>query len=613
MTPKSSQGPTNDLVDVTGRGMLSLLYPSKNKLEDLDEGALLTYPSTLHIERDGHEIPLSFRFNGKPLKLFLPTVSLSPSGESLVTVAPVSEIPSNWGGYEPWYKEDFLYLKPGNRYALADDNLWKASQFVLVNLRSGVVSSLVDAPAGRGFAFRAPTKAMWLADGRRVILSNTFLPADSASDELENTRRHQAPAVAMVDTSTRKLQPIAYLAEPSPQTKEWYRVSDVSLNEAKNEVKLTYTGSGDYAGVPLPETYGLKSGEWLKLPEPLAKPTDELDQAVKLSVYEDLNQPPVLKSQLHGDETSIVWDPNPQLKHLAAAKVSLYQWQDKNGNSWSGLLALPPNFDPTIHYPLVIQTYGYDAKKYFVDGAWTSGYAGRALAAKGIIVLQSDMSPDEDTPTEGPDQLLVFESAIDKLSASGIVDRGRVGIIGFSRTCYHVLYSLIHRPDLFAAASITDGVNMSYVNYLMSTDTKDFVQETFEKVNGGMPSGTSLMNWIQMAPGFNLDKVKAPLLISAFETGQLIEQWEIYSGLRLLKKPVDMIWLRNENAPHILVQPYHRYISQQRAVDWFDFWLNGREDPDPAKAEQYTRWRELRKLQEQNEKKSANAPAATFN
>jgi hypothetical protein len=28
-------------------------------------------------------------------------------------------------------------------------------------------------------------------------------------------------------------------------------------------------------------------------------------------------------------------------------------------------------------------------------------------------------------------------------------------------------------------------------------------------------------------------------------------------------------------------------------VDWFRFWLKNEEDPDPAKAEQYKRWREL--------------------
>ena len=44
------------------------------------------------------------------------------------------------------------------------------------------------------------------------------------------------------------------------------------------------------------------------------------------------------------------------------------------------------------------------------------------------------------------------------------------------------------------------------------------------------------------------------------------------------------------------------------SVDWLRFWLKGEEDPDPAKVEQYARWRELRKLQEENEKKSP-APA----
>jgi hypothetical protein len=56
-------------------------------------------------------------------------------------------------------------------------------------------------------------------------------------------------------------------------------------------------------------------------------------------------------------------------------------------------------------------------------------------------------------------------------------------------------------------------------------------------------------------------------------------------------------------------------ISQQGNVDWFCFWLKGEEDPDPTKAEQYARWRELRKLQEENDAKSkaANEKTAPMN
>lgn len=45
--------------------------------------------------------------------------------------------------------------------------------------------------------------------------------------------------------------------------------------------------------------------------------------------------------------------------------------------------------------------------------------------------------------------------------------------------------------------------------------------------------------------------------------------------------------------------------SQGLSVDWFRFWLQGYEDPDPARAEQYKRWDELKKLQAENEKKFA--------
>jgi hypothetical protein len=49
-------------------------------------------------------------------------------------------------------------------------------------------------------------------------------------------------------------------------------------------------------------------------------------------------------------------------------------------------------------------------------------------------------------------------------------------------------------------------------------------------------------------------------------------------------------------------------ISQQGSVDWFRFWLKGDEDRDPAKAEQYVRWREMRKQRKNNEKKLITSP-----
>ena len=80
--------------------------------------------------------------------------------------------------------------------------------------------------------------------------------------------------------------------------------------------------------------------------------------------------------------------------------------------------------------------------------------------------------------------------------------------------------------------------------------------------------------------------------------------WEWFAALTRLGKPVEMIML--EDGEHIMQKPWDRIVSQHGNVDWFCFWLKAEEDPDPAKSDQYTRWRELRSLQDTASTKRPN-------
>jgi len=71
--------------------------------------------------------------------------------------------------------------------------------------------------------------------------------------------------------------------------------------------------------------------------------------------------------------------------------------------------------------------------------------------------------------------------------------------------------------------------------------------------------------------------------------------WEVYAGLRFLKRPVDLIMLNTDE--HVLTNPAARMASQGGSVDWFRFWLQGYEDPSQEKAEQYRRWEKLCDMQ----------------
>lgn len=65
---------------------------------------------------------------------------------------------------------------------------------------------------------------------------------------------------------------------------------------------------------------------------------------------------------------------------------------------------------------------------------------------------------------------------------------------------------------------------------------------------------------------------------------------------------------------HVLTNPRVRFASQQGSVDWFRFWLQGYERTEPvveagetkeSLEAQYQRWRGLRQMQEENDRKAA--------
>ena len=81
-----------------------------------------------------------------------------------------------------------------------------------------------------------------------------------------------------------------------------------------------------------------------------------------------------------------------------------------------------------------------------------------------------------DTPDEGPCAVSGYESAANQLVSEGLVDPERIGIIGFSRTCFYVMETLTTSSLHFKAASITDGVMVDYFQYILTSLECDFAR-----------------------------------------------------------------------------------------------------------------------------------------
>jgi dipeptidyl aminopeptidase/acylaminoacyl peptidase len=502
---------------------------------------------------------------------------LSPNGHYLIVNTSVVKVPESWTEYESRSLRDYIRaaspLKGSPRLV---------NQYELIDLDSGKAKALLDAPTGG--AVCGERMVMWSPDSRSVIVAANYLPLnvpDIAERSLRQSKKMTAeikiPGLEIVPITTREACPLS-----------WDRRSSKLLMESTSYSTAISDGS------LLAFQKAAIRWEEVELPSSGLGQSDE----IAVTLEEDMNTPPKLfiKDQQTGRK-SLLLDFNPQFKDLKFGSVQNVTFKASDGRTVSAGVYLPADYEQGKRYPLVIQTHGWDPHSFWINGYSTSAFAAQPLAGRGFVVLQFDEDLSSiSTPGEALSETSAYESGIDYLDKLGLVDRDRVGVIGFSRSGLGVEYALTHSKYHFAAATLAEPSDGGYFAYLSFLPSWPWRSSDFEEINGGLPFGDGLASWMKNSPGFNLAKVTTPVRTEVYDSSRFFLVWEWFAGLSRLRRPVELVYI--PDGAHVLVRPRDRLTSQQGNVDWFSFWLQGYEDPDPAKAEQYRRWRELRRLQE---------------
>jgi dipeptidyl aminopeptidase/acylaminoacyl peptidase len=505
----------------------------------------------------------------------LKPISISPSGKYAIFAVLLRRVPSAWRDYE-----DALVRAE----ALASRNKGPFSwltEYMLVDIATGQVRPVLDAPIDV-----TQGSSAWSPDGKSVVISGAFLPLDTTNPgELEAPRAHP------------------YVVEVNLADGTFTKVSDKQLiatrwNAETDELFLRAPYRYPERGNAL---YRKTAGMWVEGSARSAAMSTT--RCVSVTLEQDLNSPPkIFASDVADPQKQLLLDLNPQFEKFEFAKVERITWKAKDGHEVEGGLYYPLHYKQGVRYPVVIQTHGFSKDEFWINGPWNSAFAAQPLAARGVVVLQVGYATEKGadarawrTPEEAPRQMGVYEGAIDYLDALGIIDRSRVGIIGFSRTVYSVEYTLTHSNYRFAAATAADGFDGGYVQYLVNPYSK----RDYNTVNGGDPFGAVFDLWRQRSPSFTVDRLRTPVRLEGYGgIASVIGNWEWYAKLVLLDRPVDLIYL--PDGTHLLVKPWERLASQQGNVDWFCFWLKGEVDGDPRKRDQYERWERMREQQNQS-------------
>jgi dipeptidyl aminopeptidase/acylaminoacyl peptidase len=471
-------------------------------------------------------------------------------------------------GNHPMQAERYAYYEKENDYARR-----VAAPYGLLDLRSGKIERLIDAPHPQ-FEYREGGPPVWSPDGRTVIVYSLLpLGADAGPTIAPNTGRAASPNAAPtaapdaaskaarqlptwleVDIATR-----AYKRVPVPA--KWHVVRWMAdghtllLSSDRSFGALARRADGSWAPFK-------KLGTVAAFDRQYSYPAS--NGRVVLGVRSTLTTPPELVScDVRTGRTTALTNLNPVLRRLQYGAIQAYGDES--------FLIRPIGYRAGQRYPLVVLlddgTLGHEGEPFIFDGVMQlSGHAAQMLAARGFMVayLREPKSIRDvvETPAEGEAIRTEVEALIAHLDRDGLIDSARVGISGWSRAGYYVDSLLIHSNFRFAAATQIDGGGAEY--------------------NEGMRPFTDA----------ELAHIRAPLLFEPHGLRSMVWFGPMADRLDALGKPTEILYF--PTASHSTTRPKQRYRSLTTHIDWWRFWLENEEDPDPAKAAQYANWRKLR-------------------
>jgi dipeptidyl aminopeptidase/acylaminoacyl peptidase len=237
--------------------------------------------------------------------------------------------------------------------------------------------------------------------------------------------------------------------------------------------------------------------------------------------------------------------------------------------------------------------------RFLTVAEWHSTFPVQTLAGQGyatLMVNDSDGgehgagSPVKAREKEGWNTLSTFESAVQMMVQRGIADPDKLGLYGWSHGASVVEFLVAHSKLHFTAACLGEGGGYGPGLYWSAGHPGG--PKLLQTFYGGPLTAQTAAAYLEYSPALNVEKIKTPLLMEYQSVWRMTVAGELYVPLRVLGVPAELVGYENE--VHNFVRPTTRFASMHRKVDWFNYWMLEKEDPDPAKAEQYVRWRKMK-------------------
>ena len=269
-----------------------------------------------------------------------------------------------------------------------------------------------------------------------------------------------------------------------------------------------------------------------------------------------------------------------ELADVEFGKMEEWNFTASDGTEINGYACLPPNFDPSKKYPLIVYYYGgtspslasittpyspqvfasRDYVVYILNPSGTYGY-GQEFAARHVNAWGKRTAED------------IIEGVKAFCKAHPFVNDKKIGCCGASYGGFMTQY-LQTLTDIFAAA-----VSHAGISNVTSYWGEGYWGYSYNKIAAAKSyPWTDPDLYTKQGSLFNADKIHTPLLLlhGSVDTNVPIgESIQLFNALRILGRTVELVTVDDEN--HIITDFDKKLIWQDTIMAWFAKYLQ--DDP----------------------------------
>jgi len=284
----------------------------------------------------------------------------------------------------------------------------------------------------------------------------------------------------------------------------------------------------------------------------------------------------VLISPASSFEPKYLTDINSQWKEFHLGTREVVSWKSADGNTIEGILIKPFHYDPARKYPLMVVIHGgptgidtpylsadryYPIERFLAKGALIlrpnyRGSAGYGAAFRALNVRNLGIGDYQDVI-----------SGVDSLVAKGLVDKARVGCMGWSEGGYISAFATTY-SDRFKAISVGAGIS-DWTTYYVNTDIHPFTRQYLKATPWEDPE-----IYRKTSPITYVNQAKTPTLIQQGDQDKRVpppDSYELYQALKDRHVPVKLIFYKGFGHP--INKPKQQLAVMQHNYDWFSKYI----------------------------------------